>query len=383
MAAAAVLAFASLNMLLDLGHEASEQIATPSARDELEALAKRRVWQLLGIGTSGTLLSLWALWSASRIFSVSLAGLAGRLESSSNTVLSGAELLAGSSTELADGASRQAASLEETSSSLEEMAAMVQQNAENAKQANELTRSALQAAGEGAEEMRAVSDAMAGIKTSSDEVAQVIKTIDEIAFQTNILALNAAVEAARAGEYGAGFAVVADEVRALAMRSAEAASGTSSMIENAIKRTEQGVSLTSQVMSRLESIVQSSREVDQIAQHVSEASHQQQEGIEQLRAAVTEIDAVTQRTAASAQEGASSTQDLRQQAEIVRSAVQELHCLLGNENASAGSLFERARSAGYSRVAPLEPRAAPASGTRESATATAGSSEELWSSFSR
>src|SRR5690606_32986476 len=115
-----------------------------------------------------------------------------------------------------------------------------------------------------AADMGAMGAAMREIQSSSDEIRKIIKTIDEIAFQTNILALNAAVEAARAGEAGMGFAVVADEVRALAQRSAQAAKETAAKIENAVTRTHQGVALTSKVEQALNEIVSNSRRVDEL-----------------------------------------------------------------------------------------------------------------------
>jgi methyl-accepting chemotaxis protein len=164
---------------------------------------------------------------------------------------SAAGQVSSSSQSLAEGASEQAASLEETSSSLEELSSMTKRNAENAQKANDLAKQARTAADKGAGDMQTMSAAMAAIKVSSDDIAKIIKTIDEIAFQTNILALNAAVEAARAGEAGMGFAVVADEVRNLAQRSAQAAKETADKIEGAIGNTAQGVEISKKVAETL------------------------------------------------------------------------------------------------------------------------------------
>ena len=164
--------------------------------------------------------------------------------------------VAQASQQMAEGASEQASSLEEVSSSLEEMASMTKQNADNAGQANGMSGKAKAAAEQGNTAMGRMSEAISKIKTSSDQTAKILKTIDEIAFQTNLLALNAAVEAARAGEAGKGFAVVAEEVRNLAQRSAEAARNTASLIEESQKNADHGVAVSTEVGNILGQIVQ-------------------------------------------------------------------------------------------------------------------------------
>ena len=160
--------------------------------------------------------------------------------------------VAQASQQMAEGASEQASSLEEVSSSLEEMASMTKQNADNAHQANTMASEAKSAAEQGNAAMGKMGEAIQKIKTSSDQTAKILKTIDEIAFQTNLLALNAAVEAARAGEAGKGFAVVAEEVRNLAQRSAEAAKNTASLIEKSQKNADHGVTVSTEVAGILE-----------------------------------------------------------------------------------------------------------------------------------
>jgi hypothetical protein len=235
-----------------------------------------------------------------------------------------------SSQSLAEGSSEQAASIEETSSSLEEMSSMTRRNAENAQKANELAKQARQAADKGAADMEALNAAMEAIKVSSDDIAKIIKTIDEIAFQTNILALNAAVEAARAGEAGMGFAVVADEVRNLAQRSAQAAKETAAKIEGAIGNTAQGVGISSKVTQTLNEIVIKARLVDELASEVANASREQTSGITQINTAVGQMDKVTQSNAANAEESAAAAQELTAQAELVQQAVGELIRLAGS-----------------------------------------------------
>jgi len=248
-------------------------------------------------------------------------------EAGEQTVQASNEITASSQT-LAEGASEQAASLEETSSSLEEMASMTKNNAEHLQKANELAKQTRSAADKGAADMQAMNAAMAAIKVSSDDIAKIIKTIDEIAFQTNILALNAAVEAARAGEAGMGFAVVADEVRNLAQRSAQAAKETAAKIEGAIAKTAQGVDISQQVSEALQDIVVKARQVEQLATEVATASQEQTQGIVQINAAVGQMDQVTQSNAASAEESAAAAEELNAQAYALKSVVGDLLILI-------------------------------------------------------
>lgn len=229
---------------------------------------------------------------------------------------------------LAEGSSEQAASLEETSASLEEISSMTKRNAENAQNAKTLAERARRAADTGAGDMQKMNAAMQDIKLSSDDISKIIKTIDEIAFQTNILALNAAVEAARAGEAGMGFAVVADEVRNLAQRSAQAAKETTAKIEAAITKTAQGVQMSEEVSKSLAEIVTNARKVDELVAQIATASGEQSDGVSQVNTAVSQMDKVVQRNAASAEESASASQELNTQTHMLRNVVVELQNLV-------------------------------------------------------
>ncbi len=273
----------------------------------------------------GVLLSILVISGLNRV----LRRVSSSLGEGADQVGSAASQVAAASQTLASGTSQQAASLEETGASLEQMASMTKRNAEHAAQANDLARAARAAADKGVADMRAMNQAMEAIRVSSDDIAKIIKTIDEIAFQTNILALNAAVEAARAGEAGLGFAVVADEVRNLAQRSATAAKETSAKIEGAIHKTAQGVEISTQVAATLNEIVVKARQVDELASQVAEGSREQTEGITQINAAVGQMDRVTQSSAASAEESAAAAEELHAQAQAMKVSIQELLHLVG------------------------------------------------------
>lgn len=250
---------------------------------------------------------------------------------------SAAGQVSASSQSLAEGASQQAASLEETSSSLEELSSMTKRNAENAQAVNDLARQARLAAEVGVTDMQAMSAAVQAMKTSSDDIAKIIKTIDEIAFQTNLLALNAAVEAARAGEVGMGFAVVADEVRNLAQSCAQAAKEISGKIEGAVAKTCQSVELSTKVAGSLEVIMTKARRVDELAAEVATASREQSQGIEQVNSAVSQMDKVTQSNAANAEESASAAEELNAQAATLREAVVELLSMVAGSDDTLGA----------------------------------------------
>jgi methyl-accepting chemotaxis protein len=264
-----------------------------------EQTARMQTLVLLGLVT-GVVFAVGFGWVLVRSLRRQLSHFAENLGGNSQEVAAAASQVAIASQSLAEGASEQAASLEETSSSLEELASMTKRNADNSQQAHDLSKQTRAAADKGAADMLEMNTAMAAIKASSDDIAKIIKTIDEIAFQTNILALNAAVEAARAGEAGMGFAVVADEVRNLAQRSAQAAKETAAKIEGAIRTTAQGVTLSGKVAQALNDIVTKARQVDELAAEVAGASREQTQGITQINVAVGQMDKVIQSNAAGA-----------------------------------------------------------------------------------
>ena len=286
---------------------------------------------------------------------------ADHLSAGTEQTSSAAGQVSASSQSLAEGASQQAASIEETSSSLEEMSSMTKRNADNAGKVKELGSEARAAGDMAVNDMRAMGAAMDAIKTSSDDIAKIIKTIDEIAFQTNILALNAAVEAARAGEAGAGFAVVADEVRSLAQRCAQAAKETASKIEDSVQKSAHGVQISTKVAQSLEQIVGKARQVDELAAEVASASKEQTQGISQINIAVGEMDKVTQSNAANAEESAAAAEELNAQAELMKDSVNELLHLVD------GKGYHATTAAKHASVSPVIRAKAPSAKSKPAA----------------
>jgi methyl-accepting chemotaxis protein len=257
------------------------------------------------------------------------------LSNGAQMVVSSSAQIASASQNLADGASEQASSLEETSASLEEMSSMTKQNADNSRQAKALMEDANKIVKKVDEKMSLMASAIQEVTTSSEETGKIVKTIDEIAFQTNLLALNAAVEAARAGEAGSGFAVVADEVRNLAMRAAEAAKNTSSLIENTITTVRKSSELTLQTQEAFQENVTISSKVGNIVDEIAEASQEQARGIEQISMAVAEMDKVVQQSAANAEESAGTAEEMKAEAEQLKGYVEELAQVAGMSNQSS------------------------------------------------
>ncbi|MEA3007250.1 MAG: hypothetical protein QOI94_2519 [Acidobacteriaceae bacterium] len=234
-------------------------------------------------------------------------------ESASNSDASSHELAAAAE-EISKDAQEQAASLEQTTATLEQITAAVRQSADNARQASQLATGSRESAEKGQEVVSSAIAAMAEINTASAKIFDIISTINEIAFQTNLLAVNAAVEAARAGEEGRGFAVVATEVRSLAQRSAEAAKEIKGLIQNSLEKVEKGSELVNRSGATLQGIVASVKRVTDIVGEIAAASSEQSIGVEQVSTAVTQMDHVTQSNSAQTQELSSTAKTLSGQA---------------------------------------------------------------------
>ncbi|HEX2852261.1 MAG TPA: methyl-accepting chemotaxis protein [Opitutaceae bacterium] len=235
-----------------------------------------------------------------------------------------AAMVRSSSVSVASGSASQAAALEKTSEALAEISRMASGNAERAERAQTSAYDTRIAAEHGASQIVRLTEAMNALLASSGDVTRIIKTIDEIAFQTNILALNAAIEAARAGEAGAGFAVVAEEVRSLAQRSADAARESTEKINASKLRTGAGATITLETAETLKGILEKAREVEGLVTSIATASRDQNTGIAKISETIREIEGVTQSNAASADQTANSAQEMQARADGFRAAVHQL-----------------------------------------------------------
>lgn len=281
----------------------------------------------LGLGCIAAC-AISALWFARRI-TRTVENVSVTLTQSAQRMLEYAGTFSRASHELASGGSQQAAAVEEISASMSEMHEAAKNNLKEVDKTLGLGREANASASDGGEGMQRLTAAMNEMKSSGEEIGKVVKTIEEIAFQTNILALNAAIEAARAGELGAGFAVVAEEVRSLAQKSANSANSTRTMIERTIAQVTVGHGLTQEVNRKLHAISEHTGNFQKILAEVATHSNRQSENIEQITEAVTRIDTVTQSNAAGAEQSAGISEELQQQALQMLQATERLASLCG------------------------------------------------------
>lgn len=251
----------------------------------------------------------------------SLSNTLGQINQSSDQVSSGSDQVASGAQALSQGATEQASSVEELAATINEISNNIRQNAENARLASEKSSDVKEQAAESSKRMQEMLSAMQDISDTSGEIGKIIKTIEDIAFQTNILALNAAVEAARAGVAGKGFAVVADEVRNLAGKSAEASGNTSALIESALHAVERGTKIANDTAQALSSVVSGVDEVATTISNISSASDEQANAVRQVTVGIDQISSVVQTNSATAEESAAASEELSGQAQILKQLV--------------------------------------------------------------
>ncbi len=243
------------------------------------------------------------------------------LNQSADQVSSGSDQVSSGAQALSQGATEQASSVEELAASINEISSNINRNAESAQEASKKSVAVGEEAGESNRRMHDMLQAMADINASSGEIGKIIKTIEDIAFQTNILALNAAVEAARAGAAGKGFAVVADEVRNLASKSAEASKNTAVLIENSLSAVENGKKIADETAKSLELVMTGIEEATTMMDQIAKASTEQAEAITQITVGIDQISSVVQTNSATAEESAASSEELSGQAQILKELV--------------------------------------------------------------
>lgn len=242
----------------------------------------------------------------------------GEIRTCTNQVTTGSSQVAGGSQSLAQGTTEQAASIQELSNAIAEIAEKTRDNAKMAAQAANLANTIKGTAETGSQKMGQMTMAVKEINEASRNINNVIKVIDDIAFQTNILALNAAVEAARAGEHGKGFSVVAEEVRNLAGKSAEAARETGDLIVNSIEKAELGTQIAGETAASLADIVSGINESGQLVGEIAKSSEEQSEGISQINISVDQVAQVVQQNSATAEESAAASEEISGQAEMLK-----------------------------------------------------------------
>jgi methyl-accepting chemotaxis protein len=297
----------------------------------------------------------------------SMEGAIRQIQTVSGEVSRGAEEISAGTVNLSQRTEEQSSSLEETASSMEEMTTTVKQNAANAGEANQLAIAARSQAESGGAVVGKAVSAMSEINDSSKKIADIIGVIDEIAFQTNLLALNAAVEAARAGEQGRGFAVVASEVRSLAGRSATAAKEIKELIQDSVRKVEDGSTLVTESGHTLEQIVVSVKKVSDIVAEIAAASREQSSGIEQVNRAVMQMDELTQQNGALVEQATSASQTLAEQA-------RNLSQMMGHYRVSGAPASASPARAPLAAPKPAAPRSAPRAERRSANRPWAGQS---------
>ncbi len=261
--------------------------------------------------------------------------------------------VASASQALAQGSTEQASAIEEITASIDEIAEKTKQNADQANEASGLVGVAIGDVKEGNEQMKSMMTAMQDINKSSESISKIIKTIDDIAFQTNILALNAAVEAARAGEAGKGFAVVAEEVRSLAAKSAAAAAETAELIEASIGKVNAGSKIADDTAKAMDAIAKVVQQSEVIINGIAESSNYQATAVAQIEQAISQVSQVVQTNSATSEECAAASEELSNQASRMREMLSIYNLGSGSSSSYKGSSYQSSASNANEQVISL------------------------------
>ena len=259
-----------------------------------------------------------------------------QINAASEQVASGSDQVSSGAQALSQGATEQASSVEQLSASIAVISEQVKKNAQNAIDANRISTDAGKQLMDGNDEMQHLIRAMGDISASSKHIGNIVKTINDIAFQTNILALNAAVEAARAGAAGKGFAVVADEVRNLASKSSSAVKDTAELIEDSNKAVKEGANIADSTADALQKVMHGAKQSTDLVSLIAEASGEQARGLEQIALGIEQISSVVQTNSATAEQSAAASEELSGQAQLLKTLVDRFK--LKGRTSEAGAL---------------------------------------------